>query len=55
MSIYTVLFIAVVIVAILCLKWWHKEFDGEGTIVYAIYIGMVLVLLAMIFTDQNAW
>lgn len=55
MSIYAILFVAIVIISIVCLIWWYREFGFKNTILYAIYIGIILVLLASVLTARNAW
>lgn len=55
MTIYIMLFAIVVIIAIVCLIWWYREFGLGSTILYAVYIGIILVLLASVFTARNVW
>ena len=55
MSIAAILFVAIVIVSILCLIWWYREFGLMSTILYAIYIVVILALLANVLTAENAW
>lgn len=55
MSIYTVFFILTVLIAIVCLIIWHKIYKGEGTVMYAVYIAIILSLLAAVFSISNAW
>ena len=55
MSIYAIIFVATVIISIICLIWWYREFGLKSTILYAIYIGVILALLAYVLTAKNAW
>ena len=53
MTIYIILFALVVIFAIACVSWWHKNV-GEGTLLYAMYTCIILVALALVFVSHAA-
>lgn len=55
MSIYAVCFILAVIIGIACLVYWYKEYDIEGTVLYGLYVLIILVLLAVVMTLHDAW
>lgn len=44
----------VTIIAVVCVIWWRKH-EENGTIIYAIYVAVILLFLAVLITLEHAW
>lgn len=36
--------VILIIVSIISLRYWHKKIDSETTLIYGIYVGIILIL-----------